>query len=43
MKMSENQKSYQPFLVSIGEPLEELRRAEVKSYFEWFLIHVDRL
>ena len=40
MKMSENQKNYEPLVIPIDKPFKQLSKTEAKSYFEWFISHV---
>lgn len=41
MKMSDNQKNYEPLVISIDKPFEQLNKDEAKEYFDWFISHVD--
>lgn len=41
MKMSENQKNYEPLIIPIDKPFEELNNQESQEYFDWFVAHVD--
>lgn len=41
MKISENQKKYIPLLIPINKPFEKLSKTEAKTYFDWFISHVD--
>lgn len=41
MKISKNKKEYIPLIVPINKPFKELNKNEAKSYFDWFISHVD--
>ncbi|MBC5787508.1 hypothetical protein [Clostridium facile] len=41
MKISENQKNYIPLIIPIDKPYEKLSPSEAKSYFDWFVDHID--
>jgi hypothetical protein len=41
MKMSENQKTYEPLIIPIDKPFEKLSKKETKAYFDWFISHID--
>lgn len=41
MKMPDNQANYIPLIIPIDKPFEELSKVEAKTYFDWFISHVD--
>lgn len=41
MKMPDNPTNYMPLIIPIDKPFEALSKAEAKTYFDWFIGHVD--
>lgn len=41
MKLSKNQKNYEPLIIPINKAFHELTKGEAQEYFDWYLNHID--
>ena len=41
MKITKNMKNYDPLVIPLNKPIEELTLKETREYFEWYLSHID--
>lgn len=41
MKITKNMKDYDPLVIPLDKPIEELTLKEACEYFEWYLSHID--
>ena len=41
MKITMNMKDYDPLVIPLDKPIEELTLKETREYFDWYLAHID--
>jgi len=41
LKITKNMKNYDPLVIPLNKPIEELTLKETREYFEWYLSHID--
>lgn len=41
MKLTKNMKNYNPLIIPLDKPVEELTKKEAKWYFDWFLANIN--
>ena len=41
MRYTKNMKTYEPLIIPLNKPFEDLTNKEAKDYFDWYMDHID--